>query len=405
MLGLIENLALTVIPFLLVLTLVVTVHELGHFLVAKACGVAIDRFSIGFGRAIFCRRDRSGVEWRVGWIPLGGYVRFAGDENAASVPDHEDLEHLRREIVRTEGEAAVRRYFHFKPLWQRAAVVVAGPLANFVLAIAIFTVLLVSMGQYVAIPRVGSVDPGSPAARAGFQAGDVVLKANGRPVQSFDEVAEIAQLRVDLPTEFLVERAGREVMLTATPAPKMRSDGLGSMRRQGTLGLRTTGSRSDFRHVTYNPVEAVGESVNRTGRILSSTLFYLGRMVQGQVAADQLSGPLGIARVSGSLAKASVANSPDVPTMLLTGGISLLQLAAVLSVGIGFMNLLPVPVLDGGHLLFYAYEAATRRPLAAKVQAAGYRVGLALVLGLMLFATWNDLQQLRVFKFLGGLFS
>ena len=405
MLDFLQPLALSLVSFVFVLTLVVTVHELGHFLVAKACGVAIDRFSIGFGRAIFSHRDRSGVEWRVGWIPLGGYVRFAGDENAASVPDHEDLETLRREIVGKEGVEAVKRYFHFKPLWQRAAVVVAGPLANFVLAITIFTVMLASMGQYVATPRVGGVEPGSPAAKAGFQAGDLVIQANNRPVKSFDQLGEIAQLRVDLPTQFRVRREGREVELTATPASALRSDGMGSMRRQGTLGLRNTGSRADFVHVTYTPVEALGAGVAKTGHILSTTLTYLGRMITGQVAADQLSGPLGIARVSGALAQSSVTNAPDIGTMLFTGLVTQLQLAAVLSVGIGFMNLLPVPVLDGGHLLFYAYEAAIRRPVAAKVQAAGYRVGLALVLGLMLFATWNDLQQLRVFKILGDLFS
>jgi regulator of sigma E protease len=403
MLGFMQSFIVSGVAFLLVLTLVVTVHELGHFLVAKWCGVAIDRFSIGFGKAIFSRRDRSGVEWRVGWIPLGGYVMFAGDKNASSVPDEDDLELLRREIASREGEAAVGRYFHFKPIWQRAAVTVAGPVANFVLAIVIFSVLLMSLGQYVLQPQVGQVNPGSAAERAGFRTGDLILQANGKPVNDFRDIAEVAQMRVSLPTEFVVRRAGAELLLVATPEPKLRADGMGGMRKIGTLGF----SQADIQptHLTYTPIQAVGASVEKTGHILTSTVYYLGRMIRGQVAADQISGPLGIAHMSGKLAEASTRGAPDIPTVILSGGIALLQLAATLSVGIGFMNLLPVPVLDGGHLLFYAYEAAIRRPVAAKVQAAGYRVGLALVLGLMLFATWNDLQQLRVFKILGGLFS
>ncbi|HEX5377305.1 MAG TPA: RIP metalloprotease [Phenylobacterium sp.] len=403
MLGFLQNALLYVVPFLLVLTLVVTVHELGHFLVAKWCGVAIDRFSIGFGRAIFSRRDRSGVEWRIGWIPLGGYVMFAGDKNASSVPDEEDLDALRRDIASREGEEAVGRYFHFKPIWQRALVTVAGPVANFLLAIAVFSVLLMSLGQYVTPAQVGAVTPNSAADRAGFKTGDVILRADGHVVEDFGDVAEVAQIRVNLPTEFVVRRGAGELLLTATPAPVMRADAMGTVRRLGTLGFRQ--AEIEPTHVRYGPIEAVQASVERTGHILSSTVYYLGRMVRGQVAADQLSGPLGIAHISGKLAEASTRGAPDLPTVILSAGIALLQLAATLSVGIGFMNLLPVPVLDGGHLLFYAYEAATRRPLAAKVQAAGYRVGLALVLGLMLFATWNDLQQLRVFKFLGGPFS
>ncbi|HQP19262.1 MULTISPECIES: M50 family metallopeptidase [Phenylobacterium] len=391
-----------IIPFLLVLTLVVTVHELGHFLAAKACGVAIDRFAIGFGRAIFSWKDKSGVEWRVGWIPLGGYVRFSGDENASSVPDKEDLDSLRRDIILREGVGAEKRYFHFKPLWQRAFVVAAGPFANFALSITLFAVLLFSLGQYVIPPRIAVVSPGGAAEQAGFKPGDLILSAEGKKVVDFRDLAAVAQLRVNLPTQFEVQRGAERLQITATSEWKMRPDPFGEMRRQGTFGLQPV---SQAERVTYGPIEAVGLGVKKTGEIISTTVFYIGRMVTGQVAADQLSGPLGIARLSGEVAKSSTAGAPDFGTMLLGGAIGLLQLAAAISVGVGFMNLLPVPVLDGGHLLFYAYEALARRPLAAKVQAAGYRVGLALVLGLMLFATWNDLQQQQVFKILGGLFS
>ncbi len=394
-----------VVPFVLVLGLVVTIHELGHFLAAKSFGVAIDRFSIGFGKAIASWTDKSGVEWRVGWIPLGGYVKFSGDDNASSVPDSENLENLRRDIEAQEGREAVLRYFHFKPLWQRAIVVAAGPLANFALAITLFAALLLAFGQFVLPPKIAAVQPGSPAERAGFLAGDLVLKAEGRPIKGFDELAQLVQVRANVPTDFVVERGGREVEIIATPEWAVRTDQIAGERRQGMLGLSPAQSRADYIHVRYNPVQALAGGVDRTWRTLETTVYYLGRMVTGQVAADQLSGPLGIARISGKVAQAGAEGAPDVGSMVLGGGVNLLQLAAFISVSIGFMNLLPVPVLDGGHLLFYAYEAVARRPVAAKVQAAGYRVGLALLLGLMLFATWNDLQQMRVFKILGGVFS
>lgn len=394
-----------VVPFVLVLGLVVTIHELGHFLAAKSFGVAIDRFSIGFGKAIASWTDKSGVEWRIGWIPLGGYVKFSGDDNASSVPDSENLANLRRDIEAQEGHEAVLRYFHFKPLWQRAIVVAAGPLANFALAITLFAALLLAFGQFVLPPKIAAVQPGSPAERAGFLPGDLVLKAEGRPIKGFDELAQLVQVRANVPTDFVVERGGRQVDIVATPEWAVRTDQVAGERRQGMLGLSPAQSKADYIHVRYNPIQAVAGGVDRTWRTLETTVYYLGRMVTGQVAADQLSGPLGIARISGKVAQAGAEGAPDVGSMILGGGVNLLQLAAFISVSIGFMNLLPVPVLDGGHLLFYAYEAVARRPVAAKVQAAGYRVGLALLLGLMLFATWNDLQQMRVFKILGGVFS
>jgi len=394
-----------IIPFLFVLTLVVTVHELGHFLTAKWCGVAIDRFSIGFGRAIAHWRDRSGVEWRIGWLPLGGYVRFSGDDNAASVPDSGDLEAMRSEIQRREGPAAVARYFHFKPLWQRALVVAAGPLANFVLAVVLFAVLLMTVGERVVPARVDEVQAGTPAAAAGFRPGDVVTSAAGRRVDSFFDMQQIVMLRAGTPITFVVERGGRELELVATPQRRTIIDPAGNEQKVGLLGLAARNDARDLRVRRYGPIEAVQGGVLRTWKVLETTVSYLGRVVTGRESADQLGGPLRIAQVSGQIANAGAEGGVDLGQRVLGGLVALLGLAAVLSVGIGFMNLLPVPVLDGGHLLFYGYEAVARRPLAASVQAVGYRVGLALLFGLMLFATWNDLQQLRVFKFIGGLLS
>jgi regulator of sigma E protease len=400
-----ENLFVYVIPFLFVLGLVVTIHELGHFLAAKACGVAVDQFSIGFGKPIFSWRDRSGVNWQVAWIPLGGYVRFSGDETAASVPDHEDLMALRRQVLAEEGPAALNRYFHFKPVWQRAIVVVAGPLANFVLSTVLFAILLMTVGESLVPARVDRLVPGGAAARAGFQVGDIIKTIDGNPVDGFGTLQEYVGLRAGTPIRFTVARAGQVQTLVAAPAMQEMSNPLGGKQKMGVLGIEGVHKPGDVTHRRYGPVQAVIGGADRTWDTLKTTVFIIGRLVHGQVPADQLSGPLGIAQTSGAIAHVGAEGAPNAWMAFVGGLTALLGLAAVLSVSIGFMNLLPVPVLDGGHLLFYAYEAAARRPLGARVQAAGYRVGLALLLGLMLFATWNDLQRLRVFQILGGLFS
>lgn len=401
----IQDFLVTAISFVLVLGVVVTVHELGHFLAAKALGTKIDRFSIGFGKAIAAWTDKSGVEWRIGWAPIGGYVRFSGDENAASIPDAEDLAAMRRQLV-SEGRAAeINRYFHFKPIWQRATIVAAGPFANFALAIAIFASLLMAFGEWVVPPKIAQVAPNSAAAAAGFRPGDLIIEANGRHIDRFDELRELVSVRAGVPITFTVDRGGRGVALTATPTWRVADDPVAGRQRLGSLGIIPAQAERDYVQLRYNPVEAVGRATERTWKTLETTVYYLGRMITGQVHADELRGPLGIASVTGKVAALGAEGSTSLLDTLGRSSLNLLQLAALISVSIGFMNLLPVPVLDGGHLMFYAYEAVTRRPLAAKVQAAGYRVGLALVLGLMLFATWNDLQRLRVFNLFGGLFS
>ena len=405
MLHTLQTLVFTLVPFLFVLGLVVTIHELGHFLAAKACGVAVDRFSIGFGKAIVSWRDRSGVEWRIAWIPLGGYVRFAGDDTAASTPDQDDLQALRRQVLAEEGPAALRRYFHFKPVWQRAIVVAAGPVANFVLSTVLFAILLMAVGETVVPARIDGLTPAGAAARAGFRVGDVVQAIDGHAIDGFGDLQEYIGLRAGTPIRFTVLRDGLRQDLTATPALKEMTNPLGGKQKVGVLGIVGRQRPGDLTHHRYGPVEAVIGGADRTWKTLKTTVFIVGRLIHGQVPADQLSGPLGIAQTSGAIAHVGAEGAPNAWMAFIGGLIALLGLAAVVSVSIGFMNLLPVPVLDGGHLLFYAYEAAARRPLGGRVQAAGYRVGLALLLGLMLFATWNDLQRLRVFQILGGLFS
>lgn len=394
-----------ILPFLFVLTLVITVHELGHFLAARACGVAIDRFAIGFGRPLIKWQDRSGVLWQIGWIPLGGYVRFSGDENDASVPDQDDLDDLRREITASQGAESVSKYFHFKPLWQRAVVVAAGPFANFLLSTVIFALLLMVIGERVSTPRIDGISPGQAGARAGFHVGDVIKRANGRKIDSFTDLQQVVMLRAETPITFEVDRGGQKIVLTAVPDRREVVDSLGAKQSIGLLGLSNRAHGQDVALTRYGPVEALARGAGRTWDVLDTTVYYLGRIITGRESAKQLGGPLGIARASGAAAQAGAEGAPSFATQIIGSLVALLGLAGVLSVGIGFMNLLPVPVLDGGHLLFYAYESVARRPLDARVQAVGYRVGLAMLLSLMLFATWNDLQQLQVFHFLGGLFS
>ncbi|MCA3700361.1 MAG: RIP metalloprotease [Brevundimonas sp.] len=394
-----------IVPFLLVLTLIVTIHELGHFWVARAFGVKVDRFAIGFGRAIFSRTDRHGIEWRVGWIPLGGYVKFSGDMDASSVPDSRGLDALKSEINAREGTGAERDYFHFKPVWQRMLIVAAGPFANFVLAITIFAVLYSLVGVELRPARVAQVTQGSPAAEAGFLPGDLITGLNGRPIEDAGEVTRKVSLSSGDAVRFTVEREGREIELIATPERQMLDDPIAGRVSAGRIGLALASSRAEARQVRYNPIEAVGQGFRETGDILGTTLTYLGRIFTGRESGDQLSGPLGIAKASGALTNAAVAANPDPVATTINLLLTLTSFAAILSIGIGFLNLLPIPVLDGGHLVFYAYEAVAKKPVAAAVQEAGYRVGLALLAGLMLFATWNDLQKLNLFQFLGGLAS
>lgn len=394
-----------VVPFLLVLTVIVTIHELGHFWAARAFGVKVDRFSIGFGRAILSRRDRHGIEWRLAWLPLGGYVKFAGDLDASSVPDRRGLDHLRERIAREEGEGAVSDYFHFKPVWQRALIVAAGPFANFVLAVLIFTVLFSALGVQVSPPRVAGVSPDGAAAAAGFAPRDLVVAIDGRQIEDANEMVRIVSLNAGEPLAFQIERDGQSVELIATPTRTVEQDPIAGRVTVGRIGLQLGSLPGETRFIRYDLPAAVGRGVQEVGDVIGTTFHYLGRLLTGRESGDQLSGPLGIAKASGALTDRAVSANPDPVFTALNVLLTLVQFAAILSIGIGFINLMPIPVLDGGHLVFYGYEAVAGKPVAAAVQEAGYRVGLALVAALMLFATWNDLQKMDLFRFLGGLAS
>lgn len=403
MTGFLGQALLYIVPFLLVLTFIVTIHELGHFLVARAFGVKIDRFSIGFGKTIVARTDKHGTEWRLAWLPLGGYVKFSGDLDASSVPDQAGLAELRQRVIAENGAGAERDYFHFKPIWQRALIVAAGPAANFLLAMVLFTVLFSVLGEQISPPRVYQVAPGSPAAEAGFRPMDLIRTVNGRPVVESAEVTNTVIMSAGDPLTFTVERAGALVTLVATPERRLEDNELAGRIRVARIGLVLAPLQTDVRFRQLNPIEAAGKGVETIGTTVGTTATYIGRIFTGKESGDLLNGPLGIAKAAGGVTRQAVAANPDPGYMAANLALTFLQFAAIVSIGIGIVNLLPIPVLDGGHLLFYAYEAVARRPVPARVQEVGYRVGLALLAGLMLFATWNDLQKLSLFKFLGGL--
>jgi regulator of sigma E protease len=453
-----------VVPFLFVLTIVVFFHELGHFLIARWCGVRVLTFSIGFGPELFGFNDKRGTRWKVSAIPLGGYVKFFGDENAASVPDQDKLEQM--------SEAERRESFFHKPVPQRAAIVAAGPIANFILAIVIFATLALTLGKQVAVPRIDTVTPGTAAAAAGFKTGDLVVSIDGKPVEGFSDVQRIIAISPRRPLTFVVDRGGAQVTLNATPELREERDRFGNVqrigvldisgpamparvvtiqpgspaansgfeagdrvrtidgkpvasfldlrdivaaspdkalefevdrggrtirlratpnghnekersgatRRVGQLGIQGGYEPADTRSIHYGPVSAVTNGVAETWFVVERTLSYIGGVIVGRESADQLGGPIRIAQVSGQVATA--------------GFVALIHLAAVLSISIGLLNLFPIPLLDGGHLLFYAIEAVRGRPLSDRAQEMGFRIGLAIVLLLMIFATFNDILHL-----------
>lgn len=360
------------IPFLFVLTLVVFFHELGHFWVARRAGVRVLTFSLGFGPELFGFNDRHGTRWKVSAIPLGGYVRFFGDDDAASTPDQTRLERM--------SPTERRQSFFYQPLRWRAAIVAAGPIANFILAIVIFAFVFMVFGKQVTAPRVDQINAGSAAEQAGFQPGDLVLSIDGKKMESFSDMQRIVSIHAGQPLNVVVLRNDREVELTATPEAKEIKDSFGNVQRVGLLGITRSLAAGDVTTQHYGPIEAVGMGAQETWFVVTRTFSYIGGLVMGTESADQLGGPIRIAQVSGQVAT--------------FGFGALLSLAAVLSVSIGLLNLFPIPLLDGGHLLFYALEAIRGRPLSPRAQDIGFRIGMALVLMLMLFSTWNDVMHL-----------
>lgn len=361
-----------IIPFLFVLTVVVFFHELGHFLVARWAGVKVLTFSLGFGPELAGFNDRHGTRWKISAIPLGGYVKFFGDESEASTPSSATLDAM------TSDER--KGSFHHKNVGARAAIVAAGPIANFVLAIAIFAGLFTFFGRPNATARVDKVMAGSAAEAAGFKSGDVVLAIDGNKISNFSDMQRIVSIDAGRALTFSVKRGDSTVSLQATPELKEIKDSFGNAHKLGVLGITRSNEPGDVLVERVDPATAVWLGAKETWFVIDRTLAYIGGVFAGREAADQVGGPLRIAQISGQVA---------------TIGLSaLIHLAAVLSVSIGLLNLFPVPLLDGGHLLFYAIEAIRGRPLSERAQEMGFRIGLGLVLMLMVFATYNDILHL-----------
>ena len=362
--------------FLLVLTVLVFVHELGHYLIARQNKVKIEVFSIGFGPELFGWWDRAGTRWKFSAVPLGGYVKMFGDSDATSGLPIARLDQL------TAAERAVS--FPCKPLAQRAAIVAAGPLANFAFAIVVLALLFMTYGQPFTPAQVGQVLPGSAAEAGDMRPGDLILSLDGRAVERFEDMQQTVRLNPNVPMTMVVRRNGELVTLHVTPRLVEEESRLGRQ-QVGQLGIRG----GTVEYLKRDPASAVVRAVEETWNLSATTVEAMWQMVIGKRSTGELGGPLRIAQLSGEVAQGGV-----VPLMLFM---------AVLSVNLGLINLFPVPVLDGGHLLFYAAEAIRGKPLGQRAQEYGFRVGLALVLTLMVFATWNDLVHLRIIEFIRGL--
>ena len=362
-----------VIPFLFVLTIVVFFHELGHFLVARWAGVKVLTFSLGFGPELVGFNDRHGTRWKISAVPLGGYVKFFGDDTEASTPSTEALSTM------TEEERAGS--FHHKKVGPRAAIVAAGPIANFLLAIVIFTCLFTFFGKSSTTARVDKIEANSAAAAAGFVVGDVVTSIDGSKIDSFSDMQRVVGTHAGDELTFEVKRGdGTVVQLHGTPQLREVKDPFGNVHRIGVLGITRQTAAGDVVTERVDPVTALWLGVKETWFVVDRTLAYIGGVFTGREAADQVGGPLRIAQISGQVATIGIA--------------ALIHLSAVLSISIGLLNLFPVPLLDGVHLLFYAVEAARGRPLSERAQEMGFRIGLGLVLMLMVFATYNDILHL-----------
>lgn len=465
--------------FLFVITLVVFVHELGHFVAARFFGVRVESFSIGFGRALLSFKDRYGTQWKVGWLPLGGYVKFWGDEGVSSTPDHEKLDHA--------TAAELKGSFHHKKLYQKAIIAVAGPVANFILAIVILTGLFLIYGDMVVSPQIGRLLEGAPAQKAGLEVGDTIFSIDDRPVREFDDIVEIVSVAHGRSMPVKVRRGDQELTFTMVPRSIEKRDIFGGKVMDTGIGISpvivgevarvlpnspaasaglkdgdiivqvgtnpveslgdianaardangasikltfyrqemnaTTKARESKKHeinliprpvtgqnldvdrlvaeavgfearvkgnpksvisVRFGPLEALERASGRVWFFVVKTLDFITQLLTGTGDYRQLSGPIGIASVSGQV-------------LNFFGVVALINLAAVLSVSIGLLNLFPIPMLDGGHLLYYAIEAVRGRPLGERAQELGFQIGFLLVVGLMLFATWNDLVKFKLF--------
>jgi regulator of sigma E protease len=364
------------LPFLAALTIIVFIHELGHFLVARWCGVTVEVFSIGFGREIYGWDDRHGTRWKICWLPLGGYVKFEGDANPTSLPQATP----EGTTIRSAGN------FHGKPVWKRAAVVTAGPIANFILAILIFASVFMFIGIPMNEPRVENVLPGSAAEKAGIKSGDLFTAVDGQEIKTFSDLQQAIWTRGGEQLTVVIDRSGTLINLRLIPDIKEESDGFGGTIKIGLLGVQRAADSGNSAVQRLSPVAAIAKGADETWRIISITFKYLGKLVSGNESSKQIGGAISIAKGAGDAASSGV--------------MRFATYVAFLSVSVGLINLFPIPMLDGGHLVYYAIETVLGKPLGQEAQEWGFRVGLSLVVMLMAFGFWNDLT--RIFAMMVG---
>lgn len=363
-----------VLSFAAVISIIVFVHEFGHFWVARLCGVKVEVFSIGFGRELLGRTDRHGTRWKLALWPLGGYVKMYGDANAASTADSAGLSAM--------TEEQKRQSFHHKPLWAKALVVAAGPVANFLLAIAVFTYFIFTVGIASTKPIIGGIIEDSPAAAAGLQVNDRIISVDGKRVHTFNDISSRIATNLGTPVKLDVKRKGEVFTLTLTPKAIEEADMLGNPIKRPLIGLRS-------QQITYENVgllKAISTATQKTYDMCATSLKLLGQMLSGDRSADELKGPLGIAKMSGEVTSQGETTGETLRIFL--------WFVALLSVNLGMVNLFPIPMLDGGHLLFYSIEALQGRPLAERIQEYSFRFGFVLIAGLMALTLFNDMKQL-----------
>ena len=366
-----------IIPFIALILVVVFIHEYGHYYFAKRYGVGITDFSIGFGKEIFGWNDKSGTRWKICWIPLGGYVKFFGDRNVYSQEDH-------KEILEKYSEEDQKKLFTLKPLYQRTLIVFGGPLANFLLAILIFFSIYTFVGKDFTPAVINEVQKDSPAMVGGLKQNDIILEIDGNEVKSIMDVSKFITMSTDEFINFRVKRSNYEVILKIKPNMVLSEDNLGNKVNKRMVGIKLGAYNNEINHVKLGPTKALLHAANEVYFVSISSLKYIGGMIVGKADTSQLGGPIRIAKISGQVA--------DV------GLLAFISMMAYISISLGLVNLFPIPMLDGGHLMFYAFEKILGRPLTQKTQEGFFRIGMFLLISLMFFTTFNDLKDLGLFR-------
>ena len=365
-----------ILPFIALILVVVFIHEYGHYYFAKRYGVGVTDFSIGFGQEIFGWNDKSGTRWKICWIPLGGYVKFFGDRNVFSQADQE-------KIIKKYNEEDRKKLFVLKPLYQRVLIVFGGPLANFLLALVIFFSIYTFIGKDFTPAVINEVQSDSPAMVSGLKQNDVILEIDGNEVQSIMDVSKYIMMSTDDFIDFRVKRSYDELLLKIKPNIVLSEDNLGNKINKRVVGIKLGAQNNEINHVKLGPAKAIYHAAHEVYYVSTSSLKYIGAMIFGKADTSQLGGPIRIAKISGQVAE--------------FGLLAFISMMAYISISLGLVNLFPIPMLDGGHLMFYAFEKVLGRPLSQKTQEGFFRIGLFVLLSLMVFTTFNDLKDLGLF--------